>query len=81
MIIKEQADYKSIIKNSLNEMHNINKWQYYFIIEIIGLFLSIKGRINFLQHQPFGTHNEKHYRAQFSKNFYFLKFNLGLINK
>ena len=81
MIIKGQTDYKSIIKNALNEMHNINKWQYYFIIEIIGLFLSIKGRINFLQLQRFGKHNEQHYRAQFSMDFNFLEFNINMVKQ
>ena len=81
MTIKGQSEYKSIIKNALNQMQNINKWQYLFIIEIIGLFLSIKGRINFLQLQRFGTHNEQHYRAQFSKDFDFLKFNIELVKQ
>ena len=81
MTIEGQSNYKSIIKNALNEMHNINKWQYYFIIEIIGLFLSIKGRINFLQLQRFGKYNEQHYRSHFSKDFNFLEFNTNLVNQ
>ena len=81
MTIKGQSEYKSIIKNALNQMQNVSKWQYLFIMEIIGLFLSIKGRINFLQLQRFGTHNEQHYRAQFSKDFDFLKFNIELVKQ
>jgi len=49
MIIKGQTDYKYHIKKALNKMQNVNKWQYDFILEIYLLFLSIKGRINFLQ--------------------------------
>jgi hypothetical protein len=59
MTIKGQSEYNSIIKNALNQMQNVSKWQYLFIIEIIGLFLSTKGRINFLQLQQFGKHNEQ----------------------
>jgi hypothetical protein len=81
MTIKGQSEYKSIIKNALNKMPNINKWQYYFIIEIIGLFLSIKGRINFMQLQRYGKYNEQHYRAQFDKDFDFLKFNIELVQQ
>ena len=49
MIIKGQTDYKYHIKKALNKMQNVNKWQSDFILEIYLLFLSIKGRMNFLQ--------------------------------
>ena len=69
MTIKGQTQYKYHIKNALNKMQNINKWQYYFILEVIGLFLSVKGRINFLQLGRFGLHQEQRYRGQFEKSF------------
>ena len=79
MIIKGQTEYKYHIKKALNKMQNINKWQYYFILEVIGLFLSIKGRINFLQLGRFGSHQEQRYRGQFEKSFDFMSFNKELI--
>lgn len=60
-------------------MQNINKWQYYFILDVLGLFLSIKGRINFLQLGRYGLRNEQRYRGQFEKRFDFLGFNKELI--
>ena len=59
-------------------MHKVNKWQYDFIFEVIGLFLSIKGRINFLQLGRYGFHKEQRYRGQFEKPFDFLAFNKEL---
>jgi hypothetical protein len=43
------------------------------------LFLSIKGRINFLQLARFGSFGEQRYRQQFEKSFDFLNFNKELI--
>ena len=79
MIIKGQTEYKYHIKKALNKMQNVNKWQYYFILEVIGLFLSIKGRINFLQLGRFGLHQEQRYRGQFENSFDFISFNKELI--
>jgi len=44
MIINEQSHYKYQIKKTLNKMHNVNKRQYNFTLEIFGLYLSLKGR-------------------------------------
>ena len=46
MIIKGQTEYKYHIKKALNKMQNVNKWQYYFILEVIGLFLSMRGELS-----------------------------------
>jgi len=79
MIINEQSDYKYHIKKVLNKMQNVNKWQYNFLIEILGLYLSIKGRINFLQFARFGNRTEQSYRNQFESDFNFLEFNKHLV--
>ena len=79
MIINEQSDYKYRIKKTLNKMQNVNKWQYQFLLEVFGLYLSIKGRINFLQFERFGKRTEQSYRNQFAQNFDFLDFNKQLI--
>ena len=79
MIINEQSDYKYHIKKTLNKMQNVNKWQYNFLLDIFGLYLSIKGRINFLQFARFGKRKEQSYRNQFDQNFDFLEFNKHLV--
>jgi hypothetical protein len=79
MIIKGQTSYKYHIKKALGKMQGINKWQYDFILEIFGLFLSVKGRLNFLQLSRYSNHNEQRYRNQFSKPFDFLSFNKELV--
>ncbi len=62
-------------------MKDVNKWQYDFMLEVFGLFLSIKGRLNFMQLSRYGDHGEQHYRNQFSKSFDFLNFNKELITE
>ena len=42
------------------------------------LFLSIKGRINFLQLAGYGQFGEQRYRQQFEKSFDFMEFNKEL---
>lgn len=73
MIINEQSDYKYHIKKTLNKMQNVNKWQYNFL-EVFGLYLSIKGRINFFQFARFGNRTKQGYRNQFEADFDFLEF-------
>lgn len=43
------------------------------------LFLSIKGRINFLQLERYGKYTEQRYRQQFEKTFDFISFNKELV--
>lgn len=59
----------------LNQMEGINKWQFDFMLDIFGLYLSIKGRMNFLQFGRYGKHCEQRYRGQFEKPFDFMTFN------
>lgn len=59
----------------LNQMEGINKWQFDFMLDIFGLYLSIKGRMNFLQFGRYGKHCEQRYRGQFEKSFDFMTFN------
>jgi hypothetical protein len=62
----------------LDKLSNINQWRKDFIIETFILFLSIRGRINFLQLARYGKHEEQRYRQQFEKPFDFLTFNKEL---
>lgn len=81
MIIKGKFTSKYHIKNILNKMSKVNKWQYNFLPKVLILFLSIKGKINFLQLERYSDSHEQHYRNQFEKEFDFLKFNINLVQE
>ena len=78
MIIREQKPYKALISNIIDKLSNINQWRRDFLIETLILFMSIRGRINFLQLARYGKHKEQRYRQQFEKPFDFLAFNKEL---
>jgi len=78
MTLKGKSISKYHIKTILDKMSGINKWQYYFIQTILLLFMSIKGRINFLQLSRYSDFGEQHFRNQFEKEFDFLSFNIEL---
>ena len=78
MTIREPKSYKSLIISMLDKLPNINQWRKDFLIETFILFLSIRGRINFLQLARYGKHKEQRYRQQFEKPFDFLAFNKEL---
>ncbi|MDF1572749.1 MAG: transposase, partial [Bacteroidales bacterium] len=78
MITREQKPYKALITSMLDKLSNINLWRREFLIETFILFLSIPGRINFLQLARYGKHKEQRYRQQFEKHFDFLSFNKEL---
>jgi hypothetical protein len=79
MMFKERPSYKDHTKRVLDKMKSVNKWQYGFILEILGLLLGIKGRLNFLQSGRYGKGGEQHYRNQFNTPFDFPAFNKELI--
>ena len=79
MSFQELSQFKYQVKNVLNKMIGLNKSRKDFLVNIISLFLSIKGRINFLQLERFGTSDEQSFRNQFEKSFDFLKFNKELV--
>ena len=78
MTIKGQKTYKNLIISVLDNFLNINQWRKDFITETFILFLSIRGRINFLQLARYGQRKEQRYRQQFEKPFDFLNFNKEL---
>jgi len=75
MIIREQKPYNVLISNMIDKLPNINQWRKTFLLETIFLFMSIRGRINFLQLARYGKYKEQRYRQQFEKPFDFLSFN------
>jgi len=78
MITKEIKSYNTLIMSSLNKMAKLNKYRKDFIVEVFILFMSIKGRINFLQLSRYGKYGEQRYRQQFEKQFDFLEFNKNI---
>ena len=50
-----------------------------FITHILGLYLSLGGRYNFLNMSSYGTYKEQSYRRNFEKEFCFKSFNKTLI--
>jgi hypothetical protein len=59
----------------LDKMPQVGKWQRTFILHLIPLFLSIRGRINFSQMARYGIFSLTTYRNNFNKPFDFLAFN------
>ena len=78
MTIRDHEPYKNLIYSMLEELPNINQCRKVFIVEALILFMSIRGRINFLQLARYGKYKEQRYRQQFEKAFDFLSFNKEL---
>jgi len=66
---------KLLIHSALSGIAKLSKPQKDFFIEIMLLFISIPGRMNFLQFGRYGKFSEQRYRQQFEKHFDFLSFN------
>jgi hypothetical protein len=60
-------------------MKGVNKWRRDFFIEVLWLYLGIKGRINYLQLARYGKFGEQRYRQQSKIPFNFLDFNSSLV--
>lgn len=69
----------SLINNILGRLTKLSKPKKDFFIEIMLLFISIPGRMNFLQFGRYGKFGEQRYRQQFEKQFDFLSFNKEII--
>ena len=81
MTTKGNSLYNPLVINTLNKISTVNKWRQTFLLETFMLFLSIKGRINFLQLERYGKYSEQRYRQQFEKTFDFLSFNKELVRE
>jgi len=69
---------KALVGNIVKKMKGLTKPRKNFIISIVTLFLSIRGRYNFKGMERYGELTEKSYRLQFEQDFDFLKFNQEL---
>jgi hypothetical protein len=70
---------ESLIAAILTKMSGIGIVQRKFISNILILILSIRGKINFLQLERYGTMSERSYRDHFAKDFDWLDFNTKLV--
>lgn len=70
---------KMVINSVLTKMNKLSKRQSKFIVEILLLFLSLRGRHNYLQMSREGHRNEKSFRYQYEKDFDWLTFNISLV--
>ena len=81
MIIKVKKSINALICSVLSDelFSKMNKAHKYFITNILWMFASIKGRINFLQLERFSKFCEQYFRIGFQKDFDFLSFNTTLV--
>ena len=78
MIFEAILSINALINSTLSVITKLNKPQKDFFIEIMLLFLSIPGRMNFLQFGRYGKFGEQRYRQQFEKQFNFIDFNKNI---
>lgn len=70
---------KLLINSILNKMTGLHKSRRHFIVEILLLYLSLRGRHNFSQMSREGDKVEKSYRYQFEQMFSWLELNVNWI--
>ena len=63
----------------LDKMPDIGKWQKNFMIHLMPLLLTIRGRHNFENLSRYGSFNEATYRLRYESDFAFERFNEELI--
>lgn len=72
---------RGLIGTILSKMNNIGKVQASFLLHIMIMFLSMRGRINFLQLGRYGVMDEHSYRYHFSKDFDWVGFNRRFVDE
>ncbi|MCK5906783.1 MAG: transposase [Flavobacteriales bacterium] len=81
MIFKAKLNLNTLINKTLSSVELLTKPRKAFFIEIMFLFMSIKGKMNFYQFGRYGNYAEQRYRQQFEKQFNFINFNIELTRK
>ena len=73
--------YKLLIISTLkcDSFSNLKRTRKHFILNVLLCFLSIKGKINFLQLSQFSSFCEQFFRIHFENRFNFKCFNLSLV--
>jgi len=79
-LLSKNASNKSraLAEKIVNKIEGLSKPRKYFMISIIILYLSMRGRYTFKGMERYGDKNEKTYRLQFEQRFDFLSFNVAL---
>jgi hypothetical protein len=72
---------ETLTSTILREMPEINKWQRDFFYHHLNLFLTLRGRYNYLNFERYGQKNEMTYRNHHESGFNFRGFNQRLIEK
>lgn len=70
---------ETLTSTIMRQMPELNKWQRDFFEHHLELFLSIRGRYNYLNFERYGEKNEMTYRNHHNAGFDFQKFNLTMI--
>ena len=83
MISKANQKVKYFIMSmlQLSSFTGLNKPRKTFIVNVLCQILSIKGKLNFLQLERYGTYSEQTYRNQYEQKFDFFTFNKLLIDQ
>lgn len=69
---------EALVCKILNKMSGLNKSRKLFFSSTLVLFLSMRGRHNFLGMERYGDYSEKTYRLHFEDEFDFMGFNIEL---
>lgn len=72
---------KALVGKIVNKIEGLSKPRKKFILSIMILYLSMRGRYTFKGMERYGDKCEKTYRLNFEKRFDFLKFNIELSKK
>ena len=77
--VSQQSE--ALVSKVLNKFECLNKPRKYFMIHIMNLYLSIRGRYHFQGMTRYGDKCEKSYRLQFEEPFDYLRFNIELCRR
>lgn len=72
------TESEAFVKAILSKMPDIKKCKRDFILDCVLMFMSIKGKLNFLQLERYGHYRESTYRQNFESGFDYLQFNQHL---
>lgn len=72
---------ETITSAILLQISGIGKCRLQFLVPLVRLYLSIRGRINFLSMERYGSYGEQTYRQHFARSVDFKTFNELLIRK
>ena len=77
----EHGRMETRIQTLLAHIQGLSTIRKTFFTHIVMLFLSLRGRFNFLNMARFGTYSEKTYRTHFEQPFAFWDFNTALVQQ